>query len=327
MGALIETHGLRREFGTLVAVSSANLCIHPGQVVGLIGPNGAGKPTLLRMLAGLLEPTDGTIQIAGIDSGGFPPAIRQRIGLMPDFFNLYSDLSLTETLHFFADAYGVSSDAIPGRVAETLEKVDLAGKSHEMVRNLSRGMTQRLGLATLLVRDPEVLLLDEPASGLDPKARMQLRDILKRLRAEGRAIIVSSHILPELEGFCTDMVVMNHGRIMVSGSVAEAARALTAGRMFSVCMKDKGADIEKVIARYPSMSVKPGEEQEWLIEMQDAAFDESELLSALVAAGLRVTKFCECRHGIEDVFMMISNAEDAKTTSQVSGEVGKCAMH
>ena len=314
MHAVIETSGLRREYGTLVAVESADLCIKGGQVVGLIGPNGAGKTTLLRMLATLLVPTDGMAKIAGYDARTDFTAIRQRIGFMPDFFNLYSDLTLAETLHFFADAYGVPAASIPERVHDTLQTVDLASKADEMVRNLSRGMTQRLGLATLLVRDPQVLLLDEPASGLDPLARLQLRDILKRLRAEGRAVIVSSHILPELEGFCTDMIVMDHGRIVVSGSVEEVARQMSSTRTFAVGVKAPSDNILGAISRFPDVQANPGENGEWLLQVGDATFDESELVKALVEAGVRVTKFSECRQGIEDVFMMVSGQAKQRTS-------------
>ena len=256
--------------------------------------------------AGAVIQIDGTAKITGYDARTHSTEIRQRIGFMPDFFNLYSDLTLTETLVFFADAYGVPETEIPQRVRETLETVDLAEKSSEMVRNLSRGMTQRMGLATLLVRDPQVLLLDEPASGLDPLARRQLRDILKRLQSQGRAVIVSSHILPELEGFCTDMIVMDHGRIVVSGSVGEVARQISSVRSFSIGVKDPAVDLQLVFAPFAEVDAQREESGLWLIQVGDAAFDESELVKTLVEAGVRVTKFAECRQGIEDVFMMVS---------------------
>ncbi len=321
MTTLIETRRLRREYGTLVAVEAADLCIKGGQVVGLVGPNGAGKTTLLRMLATLLVPTDGELRIAGQDARTDFPDIRKRVGFMPDFFNLYSDLTLSETLRFFADAYGVPPETIPEQVRQTLQKVDLQSKANEMVRHLSRGMTQRLGLATLLVRDPQVLLLDEPASGLDPLARIQLRDTLKRLGSEGRAVVVSSHILPELEDFCTDMIVMDHGRIVVSGSVAEVALQFSCERTFAIGVKGDPRDAQTVIACFPGVRSKAGDDNELLVEVGDAVFDETELLKALVEAGVRVMKFCECRKGIEDVFMMVSG-QPARPDDPSRGEVG-----
>ncbi len=306
MTALIETRRLRREYGTLVAVDAAELRIEGGQVVGLIGPNGAGKTTLLKMLATLLPPTDGEIFVTGLNARTEFLEIRRRLGYMPDFFNLYNDLTLLETLAFFADAYGVEHDAIAGRASHALRTVELHNKSGELVRNLSRGMTQRLGLATLLVHDPKVLLLDEPASGLDPLARMQLRDIIKRLREEDRAVVVSSHILPELEDFCSDIVVMDRGRIVVSGSVEETARKLKGGRTISIGVKGDAERAKAVLGRFASVGVTLQENNELLVEIADAAFDETELVQELVMAGVRVTRFYERRHGIQDVFMMVS---------------------
>lgn len=306
MDALIETRRLRREYGTLVAVEAADLRIEGGQVVGLIGPNGAGKTTLLKMLATLLTPTDGEVFVSGLNARTEYLKIRRSLGYMPDFFNLYNDLTLLETLAFFADAYGAEAGTIAESASQALRTVELHAKSGELVRNLSRGMTQRLGLATLLVRDAQVLLLDEPASGLDPLARLQLRNILKRLRSEGRAVVVSSHILPELEEFCTDMIVMDRGRIVVSGSVEEAARKLKGCRAFAIGVKGDAGKAKAVLERFPTVSVKVEENGELLVESADATFDETEMVQALVLAGVRVAQFCERRHGIEDVFMMVS---------------------
>jgi ABC-2 type transport system ATP-binding protein len=322
MTALIETRRLRREYGTLVAVEAANLCVGGGQVVGLIGPNGAGKTTLLKMLATLLTPTGGEIVIAGLDARQDFLRIRQCLGYMPDFFNLYNDLTLFETVAFFADAYGVPQGSMAERARQALLTVDLSAKANELVRNLSRGMMQRLGLATLLVRDPQVLLLDEPASGLDPLARMQLRDILKRLRSEGRAIIISSHILPELEGFCTDIVVMNRGRIVVSGSIEETARKLKGGRVFAVGVKGDAGKARTTLECFPGVQVKLEENGGLLAEVADAGFDETSLVHALVQAGVRVASFCERRRSIEDVFLMVSGP-GAEAPAVVGGEVGQ----
>lgn len=302
----IETHGLRREYGTLVAVESADLRVQGGQVVGLIGPNGAGKTTLLRMLATLLLPTDGELRISGLDARVDFLKIRRRMGFLPDFFNLYNDLTPLETLAFFADAHGVARGDIASRADRALRTVDLMEKAHERVRHLSRGMTQRLGLAALLVRDPEVLLLDEPASGLDPLARVQLRDILKRLRAEGCAVIVSSHILPELEGFCTDLIVMDRGRIVVSGSVADMTRQKLGGRAFAICVKGNAESAKQTLERIPGARVTMEGDGELLAEVDDARFDETDMVRVLVQAGVSVSRFCERRRGIEDLFMQIS---------------------
>ncbi|MHC5082536.1 MAG: ABC transporter ATP-binding protein, partial [Planctomycetota bacterium] len=217
--SILKTLNLRKEYSSLVAVNDVCLDVDQGQVVGLIGPNGAGKTTLLRMLATVLPPTDGTAAISDYDLRKHPLKIRKKIGYLPDFFNLYDDLTLTECLEYFAQAYGVAPDQIPARVSQSLEYVDLTSKKDGLVKHLSRGMVQRMGLAVLLVHDPDIFLLDEPASGLDPIARIQLRDILRRLSNEGKTIIISSHILTELSGFCTHLAVMNQGSLVLQGEI------------------------------------------------------------------------------------------------------------
>lgn len=272
------------------------------------------------MLAPIVECRDMTLDPVGLNARTEFLKIRRRIGYMPDFFNLYNDLTLLETLVFFADAYGVESDAIAERASQALRTVELHSKSGELVQNLSRGMTQRLGLATLLVRDSPVLLLDEPASGLDPLARMQLRNILKRLRSEGRVVVISSHILPELEDFCTDIIVMDRGRIVVSGRVEEMARKLQGCRAFAIGVKGDVGMAKTVLERFATVSVKLEENGELLVEIADAAFDETKMVQALVLAGVRVAKFCERRHGITDVFMMVSG-QGADAAEASAGEV------
>ena len=226
MMSIVQLQGLRKEYSSLAAVDDVSFSVEPGQVVGLIGPNGAGKTTLLRMLATLLPPTDGTATVCGADLRKQPLAVRRSIGYLPDFFNLYPDLTLRECLDFFARAYGVAAEAVAERVEATLTFVNLESKKDSLIRHLSRGMVQRMGLATLLVREPEVFLLDEPASGLDPMARIQLRDILRRLSQQGKTILISSHILTELSGFCTHIAIMNRGQLVMYGSVEEIERQI-----------------------------------------------------------------------------------------------------
>lgn len=189
---VLEADSLRKEFGALVAVDNVSLSLEQGQVLGLIGPNGAGKTTLLRILATLLRPTSGRATILGCDLATRYLSIRKRIGFVPDFFNLYGDLTLRECLAFFAEAYEVPPERIAQRVDEVLRYVDLQDKQDSLVRHLSRGMVQRMGVGIRLIHDPDLYLLDEPASGLDPKARIQLRNVLRRLSDEGKTIITSS---------------------------------------------------------------------------------------------------------------------------------------
>jgi ABC-2 type transport system ATP-binding protein len=187
---LLEVKSVRKEFGTLVAVNDVSFSLEEGQVIGLIGPNGAGKTTLLRILATLLRPTSGTAEIRGDDLLKDYLSIRKHIGYLHDFFNLYNDLTLEECLEFFARSYRIDPALIPAKIDTALEQVELQEKRHDFIRHLSRGMIQRMGLAALLARDPKIFLLDEPASGLDPKARIQLRNVLKKLSDEGKTIII-----------------------------------------------------------------------------------------------------------------------------------------
>jgi ABC-2 type transport system ATP-binding protein len=181
---ILEINNIRKEYGTVVAVNDVSFSMAPGQVLGLIGPNGAGKTTLLRILATVLRPTSGSVKILGYDLKKQYLKIRKNIGYLPDFFNLYNDLTLRECLDFFARAYKVEAKSIPARIDEVLNYIELSHKRNDLVRNLSRGMVQRMGVGALLVHNPDLFLLDEPASGLDPKARIQLRKILKKLASE-----------------------------------------------------------------------------------------------------------------------------------------------
>ncbi len=240
----IVTEKLRKEFGTLVAVNDVDLTLERGSVLGLVGPNGAGKTTLLRMLATLLEPTDGRANVLGYDLRKQYLKIRRSIGFMPDFFNLYNDLTLEECLRFFAEAYRVDKSVIPQKVNAALEYVDLVDKRRDFVRRLSRGMVQRMGVAALLVHDPEVLLLDEPASGLDPAARIKLRTILRGLADQGRTVIISSHILTELAGLCSHIVIMDKGSIIANGTVDEIHQKLAPMRSLTIELLD---DTDKAV--------------------------------------------------------------------------------
>ncbi|MBA2275998.1 MAG: ABC transporter ATP-binding protein, partial [Chloroflexi bacterium] len=203
MTAALRTKGLVKRYGRKLAVAGVDLEIAPGEIFGLVGPNGAGKTTTIRMLATLLAPSAGEAEICGYDVARQPDAVRAVIGYMPDTFGVYDDMRVWEYLDFFARCYGISATRRRQMVGDLLELVDLTDKREDYVQALSRGMQQRLCLAHALAHDPQVLLLDEPASGLDPRARAELRELLRELRSLGKTIVISSHILPELEELCT----------------------------------------------------------------------------------------------------------------------------
>jgi ABC-2 type transport system ATP-binding protein len=308
---VIEVAGLSKEFGTLVAVNNISFSVAKGQIVGLIGPNGAGKTTLLRMLATLLRPTTGSVKILGYNSANEYLKIRKNIGYLPDFFNLYNSLTLHECLEFFAMAYGVDDKLIPGRVDEALKFVELEEKRNDFVRHLSRGMVQRMGVGVLLVHQPDVLLLDEPASGLDPKARIQLRDILRKLSAEGKTIIISSHILTELSDFCSHVAIMSRGNIVLYGSIDEIRQRVHNSRRIAVSIVGDPNAAVAAIKEFPGTTLQTIEDGNIKVDIKTDENGLAEMNSYLVSKGIRVCGFCEQKSDLEDLFMEISGNEQS----------------
>src|SRR5687768_11929169 len=218
---MIEVHDLTKKYGDLFAIHKIDLKLERGDVFGFIGPNGAGKTTTMRILATLLNPTWGEAYVGGYSIYAKPKEIRRIIGYMPDFFGVYDNMKVIEYLEFFAAAYRIKGHARRKICDEVLELVDLGYKRDALVTSLSRGMTQRLGLARVLLHDPQVLLLDEPASGLDPRARIEIRGLLKELRNMGKTIMVSSHILPELADICNKVGIIERGELHYNDTVDE----------------------------------------------------------------------------------------------------------
>jgi len=218
---MIEIKDLTKTYGNLVAVSHLDLHIETGDIFGFIGPNGAGKTTTMRILVTLLEPTGGTALIDGLDVRKKGKEVRRRVGYMPDFMGVYDDLRVFEYLEFFAAAFGIEYRKRKAIVDGVLELTDLVSKASTPVDSLSRGMQQRLGLARVLIHDPKVLILDEPASGLDPRARIEIRELLRELKRMGKTIMISSHILSELEEICDRIGIIEHGQLVFGGTMDE----------------------------------------------------------------------------------------------------------
>jgi ABC-2 type transport system ATP-binding protein len=303
---ILRTDSIRKEFGTLVAVNNVDLSLEKGQVAGLIGPNGAGKTTLLRTLGTLLRPTSGSAEVLGYDLTTEYLDIRKHIGFLPDFFNLYGDLTLRECLQFFAEAYDVQTSLIPKRVDKVLEYIELQDKRDSFVRHLSRGMVQRVGVGILLVHDPELFLLDEPASGLDPKARIQLRNVLKKLSSEGKTIIISSHILTELSGLCSHIAIMNEGRIEVFGAVDEIQRKIIGSGKVEICVLSDCKEAVALVRRFPTAEVIAVDQNTITVEIADGPKERASLNTYLVKEGVEVVSFTEQKADLEDLFMKVS---------------------
>jgi ABC-2 type transport system ATP-binding protein len=306
---ILEVDNLRKEFGTLVAVNNISLSVEKGQVWGLIGPNGAGKTTLLRMLATVLRPTSGSVRLLGFDLAKEYLKIRRYLGYLPDFFNLYNDLTLRECLEFFAKAYKVENKLIPQRVDEVLDYVELQSKRDDFIRHLSRGMVQRMGVGVLLVHDPDVFLLDEPASGLDPKARIQLRAVLKKLSGEGKTIIISSHILTELSGFCSHIALMNEGDVVLHGAVDEIQRKIFDSRKIRISVLDDCDKAVQLIEKFSKTKIETVRDNEIIVEISAGESELADLNSHLVSKGIKVFSFGEEKTDLEDLFMKISDSE------------------
>jgi ABC-2 type transport system ATP-binding protein len=306
---VLQLINLRKEFDDLVAVDDLNLTIPEGEIYGLIGPNGAGKTTTIRMTCGLLTPTLGRALVNGIDVAQDPEHAQQYIGYLSDFFAVYEDLKVWEYLDYFAHAYKMPEADIPARITEVITQVSLEVKRDALIHGLSRGMKQRLGIARAIHR-PKVLLLDEPASGLDPKARLELRQLLRFLRDQGATILISSHILTELEGFCTSIGIMEKGRMVRSGRIDEVTAAETSARLVRLTWAgDSAFALLDLLKANPAISEpKPGFGA-GTFRFAGSDDDLAALLAQIVAAGVRVTSFGEVKQTVEDLYMKISTHE------------------
>ena len=248
---MIETNDLTKMYGELYALNRLNLKLQQGDVYGFIGPNGAGKTTTMRILATLLNPSWGEASVCGYSIYTGSKEIRRVIGYMPDFFGVYDDMKVIEYLEFFASAYRIKGPARRKICEEVLELVDLTYKRDALVTSLSRGMTQRLGLARTLLHDPQVLLLDEPASGLDPRARIEMRALLKELRSMGKTILVSSHILPELADICNKIGIIEQGQLLVNGAVTDVMKQVRSDIVLNIAVSNRMTDAANT-AREPA---------------------------------------------------------------------------
>jgi ABC-2 type transport system ATP-binding protein len=303
---VIETRDLTKTYGTLHAVKSLQLKLDKGDVFGFIGPNGAGKTTTMRMLATLLNPTVGEAYVCGYSIYTHPKDIRRVIGYMPDFFGVYDDMKVYEYLEFFAAAYRIKGPQRKKICDEVLELVDLTYKREALVTSLSRGMTQRLGLARVLLHDPQVLLLDEPASGLDPRARIEIRGLLKELRKMGKTIMISSHILPELADICNKIGIIERGELFVNGDVSEVMKLVRRQGVLHVAVRENQEAAQKLLESQPIVSAVVPEDGRLRVTLRDGVEDYSELPTRLVEAGYRLTLFREEELNLETAFMALT---------------------
>ena len=339
MPPMVELRHLRKEYNDLTAVKDLCLELEQGDIFGFIGPNGAGKTTTIKMIATLLNPTSGTAIVDGVDVVKDPETAKSAVGYMPDFFGVYDDIKVWEYLDFFAAAYRVAKSKRAGIIDEVLRLTDLTVKKDTYVESLSRGMKQRLCLAKTLIHDPKVMLLDEPASGLDPRARIEIRELLLQLQARGKTIIISSHILPEMEEFCNKIGIIERGELIVAGDVNTIARQVRGQQLIEISVRDEvertealllgmtevinevavlrgaadDASHEYTSARLQTLRTQTHSRSGGVLQIGYIGEPDEEyrVLAALVQAGVKVRSFATPETDLEDVFLRVTKGQVA----------------
>lgn len=320
MTAAIETRGLTKVYRGVVALRDLDLRIEQGDAFGFIGPNGAGKSTTIKILSTLVRPSGGEAEVCGTSVTRRPDGVKPLIGYMPDVLGIYDDMLVVEYLEFFAAAYGIRGEARTRKIDEVLELTDLGGKREQPVKGLSRGMGQRLGLARCLLHDPRVLLLDEPAAGLDPRARIEFKELVAELRRQGRTLVISSHILSEIGEMCNTIGIIEKGTLLFAGPIDEAKRRLGAqqGRVFRLRVVEEGEDGRSTTALmdqyrgHPDVAaMKPGAPGEVLLRLREGVEDPSFLARDAVRAGLRLVHLAEAEMSLEEVFLHVTKGQVA----------------
>ncbi len=303
---MIELTNFTKRYGDLLAVDGLTLKIEPGEMFGFIGPNGAGKSTTIRFLATLLKATGGDGIVNGHRVSRDPLGVRRSVGYMPDNFGVYDGMKVWEFLDFFAVAYQIPRDRRKQIVGDVLDLLDLTVKRKAFVNSLSRGMKQRLCLAKTLVHDPPVLILDEPASGLDPRARIEVKALLKELRRMGKTILISSHILTELADCCTSIGIIERGKLLMHGPIEEVYRRIKRNRIVRISFIENMEAGVSIIRSSPEVRDVQIENHHATVELAADDRQTAALLERLLAGGVRISSFAEKEPTLEDVFMMVT---------------------
>jgi len=309
---VIKTVDLTKKYGEMFAIQKIELDLKEGDLFGFIGPNGAGKTTTMRIIATLLNPTWGEAYVCGHSIYTKPKEIRRLVGYMPDFFGVYDDMKVIEYLEFFAAAYRIKGPARRQRCEEMLEIVDLDFKRDAFANTLSRGQTQRLGLARVLLHDPQVLLLDEPLSGLDPRARIEMRNLMRRLGEMGKTIIVSSHILPELADICNKIGIIDRGVMTVNSAVEDVMQQVRQRVVLQIRVTGDVSAAARLLEQHGDVDTIEENAGQLTVMLIPEATDYSELSAVLVDAGHRLTLFREEEVNLESAFMALTKGTGKK---------------
>ncbi|MBW7905555.1 MAG: ABC transporter ATP-binding protein [Phycisphaerae bacterium] len=303
---MVETINLTKRYGKLVALNNLHLKIEEGECFGYIGPNGAGKTTTIRILSTLLQPTWGEARVCGLVVGYESRKIRPLIGYVPDFFGAYEDMVVQEYLEFFASAYNITGKKRAQIVGDVLELTDLSYKRDALVDSLSRGMKQRLSIARVLLHDPKILFLDEPASGLDPRARIEMRALLKELHRMGKTIVISSHILPELADLCSTIGILERGELIYQGSVSEALRRARVGTVVHVITPDSQERACTVLGALDGVQSAEVRDGMVVLTLASETRDFSPIARAMLANDLRIHEIKQEEVNLETAFMRLT---------------------
>ncbi len=307
---MLEIKNLVKKYGKFTAVNDLNLTVPESSIFGFVGPNGAGKTTTMKIMSGLLKATGGNVIIDGVDVTKKPRALKERIGYMPDFFGVYDDLKVMEYMDFYAGTYYIPYEQREALINNLLEIVDLSHKKEDYVDGLSRGMKQRLCLARSLIHDPKLLILDEPASGLDPRARVEMKEILKQLQTMGKTIIISSHILPELAEMCTEVGIIDQGHIVVQGTVQEIMKQMTKVRRIQIHPLENMEGLLKILEEQPTVADVIENTLDVEFSFQGTDQELTALLKQIVLADIAVLSFKEKEGNLEEIFMQVTGGEE-----------------
>lgn len=307
---MLKIEGLVKKYGKFTAVDHLDMHVNKGSIFGFVGPNGAGKTTTMKIMAGLLSANEGSVIIDGIDVSQNADLLKQKIGYMPDFFGVYTDLRVDEYMDFYAGTYYIPYEQRGEIIDNLLELVDLSHKRKAYVDSLSRGMKQRLCLARALVHDPDILILDEPASGLDPRARIEMKEVLKQLSTLDKTIIISSHILPELAEMCTEIGIINHGQMVDSGSVTDIMRHISKERIIEIKPLDKMQELTFMLEQMPDVSDIVSNTFDITFSYRGDDEGLARILAQTVSNGIPVLSFREKEGNLEDIFMQLTGGEE-----------------
>lgn len=306
---MVEIRNLTKTYGKYRALNNLNLHIDKGEIFGFVGPNGAGKTTTMRIICGLLQADWGEVYVDGIDSLNHNELIKRKVGYVPDFFGVYDNFKVMEYMDFYGSMYGIDGETVRKTSLGLLDLVNLSDKADSYVDGLSRGMKQRLCVARALIHNPQLLILDEPASGLDPRARFELKEIMKNLGSMGKTIIISSHILPELGEMCTSIGVMEKGNLIANGKVEEITRQSRQANPLTIQILENKDQAIQILRQTPQVQKLSIRDNEIIIAFCGEEADMAQLLSNLILSGVKVSGFHREEGNLKTLFLEITGGE------------------